>query len=281
MTTFTRTWDGSYEADPADTDQAKLYADRARKLKVDIRERAEVDHSWAGDGDDGIHKKVNLTPQGADPTGGQVGANDGILYSKDVSGKTELFYINEDDEIVQLTTGGVLGSGVKTGAGVPSAVSGEYVGQRYYDTTNNGWYTCTATGSPGTWVADIAPGTVMLWSGLIGSIPTGWLLCDGTSGTPNLKGRFVVGYDAGDTDYDAQGETGGSKTHTLTVDEMPAHTHDVDGEADAATTPTAGIMGSRASSTSTSISAAAKSTGGGAAHENRPPYYTLAYIMKK
>lgn len=83
------------------------------------------------------------------------------------------------------------------------------------------------------------------------SAPTGWLLCDGTAvsrttyaslfsaiGTaygagdgsttfnlPNLKGRVPVGRDAAQTEFDALGETGGAKTHTLTTAEMPSHTH--------------------------------------------------------
>ena len=83
------------------------------------------------------------------------------------------------------------------------------------------------------------------------TVPTGWLLCDGTGvsrttyadlfsviGTtygagngsttfnlPNLKGRVPVGLDSADTQFDALGETGGAKTHTLTTAEMPVHTH--------------------------------------------------------
>ena len=78
------------------------------------------------------------------------------------------------------------------------------------------------------------------------SAPAGGLLCDGqavsrttyevlftaistTYGTgdgtttfnvPNLKGRVPVGVDAGQTEFDTLGETGGAKTHTLTVDEI-------------------------------------------------------------
>lgn len=83
------------------------------------------------------------------------------------------------------------------------------------------------------------------------SAPTGWLLCDGsavsrttysdlfslisttygvgdgstTFNLPDLKGKIPVGYNSSDGDFDALGETGGAKTHTLTSDEMPSHTH--------------------------------------------------------
>ena len=73
----------------------------------------------------------------------------------------------------------------------------------------------------------VPTGGIILWSGAQAAIPTGWLLCDGTSGTPNLRDRFVVG--AGSA-YSV-GATGGSAdaivvshTHTATVTD-PGHSH--------------------------------------------------------
>ena len=67
----------------------------------------------------------------------------------------------------------------------------------------------------------VPTGVITLWSGSIASIPAGWLLCDGTSGTPDLRDRFVVG--AGST-Y-AVADTGGANTVTLDTTQIPSHTH--------------------------------------------------------
>ena len=69
----------------------------------------------------------------------------------------------------------------------------------------------------------VPTGGIIIWSGAADAIPTGWLLCDGTSGTPNLRDRFVVG--AGST-Y-VVGATGGSVTVTLAAANLPAHLHSV------------------------------------------------------
>jgi microcystin-dependent protein len=64
-------------------------------------------------------------------------------------------------------------------------------------------------------------GVITLWSGSIASIPSGWALCNGSAGTPDLRDRFVVG--AGST-Y-AVGATGGANTVTLDTTQIPSHTH--------------------------------------------------------
>ena len=75
---FSRTWDTAYEAIPADTDQAKEGALRIRNLKVDIKERAEIDHEWTDDTDGGFHKKSTFIEQASDPSSI---ADRGILYT--------------------------------------------------------------------------------------------------------------------------------------------------------------------------------------------------------
>ena len=53
----------------------------------------------------------------------------------------------------------------------------------------------------------------------------GWAICNGQNGTPDMVGRFAVGLDSADTDFNVITGIGGSKTHTLTEAELPAHNH--------------------------------------------------------
>lgn len=66
-------------------------------------------------------------------------------------------------------------------------------------------------------------GTIIAYSGELSKIPPNWYVCDGSNGTPNLKDRFIVG--AG-TKY-KQDDTGGAKTHSLKLDELPNHNHNM------------------------------------------------------
>jgi microcystin-dependent protein len=75
----------------------------------------------------------------------------------------------------------------------------------------------------------IPVGVITLWSGSIASIPSGWALCNGSAGTPDLRDRFVVG--AGST-Y-AVGATGGANTVTLDTTQIPSHTHTGSGTSNA------------------------------------------------
>lgn len=104
MAVFTRTWDATYMANPADSQSASQGAARIREVRIDVKERLEVDHSWAGDVDDGLHKRLTLVdPLAAKPT--QV--NDEVyVYSKDVSGTAELFFEDEAGNEVQLSNAG-------------------------------------------------------------------------------------------------------------------------------------------------------------------------------
>jgi hypothetical protein len=65
-------------------------------------------------------------------------------------------------------------------------------------------------------------GAIIMWGGSIGSIPAGWQLCDGSNGSPDLRGQFIAG--AGNAQYTV-GATGGATSVTLTTGNLPPHTH--------------------------------------------------------
>jgi hypothetical protein len=139
-------------------------------------------------------------------------------------------------------------------------------------------------------VRDIIPsGVIVMWSGSIASVPSGWYLCDGSNSTPDLRNRFIVG--AGST-YSVAG-TGGSAdaivvshTHTATVTD-PGHTHNTSiGVVSANTGNGAAGGGDRltqvvsTTTSTTGITVANSTTGSSGTNANLPPYYALAYIMK-
>ncbi len=125
-------------------------------------------------------------------------------------------------------------------------------------------------------------GVIVMWHGSIA--PSGWALCNGANGTPDLRGKFVVGYNSSVTDYNATGKTGGEAAHTLSVSEMPSHTHpykDRDGTDDGGSNVYGGDQEADGDGTvRIDYSRTTSPQGGDQAHENRPPYFVLAYIMK-
>ena len=139
-----------------------------------------------------------------------------------------------------------------------------------------------------TWGNTFVAGMIMLWSGSSASIPSGWLLCDGSSSTPDLRNRFVVGA----TSTYAVGATGGSAdaivvshTHTATVTD-PGHLHTYlfptsIGLAGGGNSLLANSGSSQNTSTaSTGITVSNSTTGSSGTNANLPPYYALCYIMK-
>ena len=123
-------------------------------------------------------------------------------------------------------------------------------------------------------------GMIIMWNNTVATIPTGFVLCDGSNGTPDLRGRFVVGHHPSNNDYDIN-DTGGSESVTLTVNQMPSHKHDTSVDntklfpSNGQTSINFGGAGGYPATTFTM-----SNTGGGQSHENRPPYYALCYIMK-
>lgn len=181
------------------------------------------------------------------------------------------------------TIGGTL---AVTGA---SAFTGIPTGPTAVVATNTTQFATTA------FVRSIIPaGVILMWSGSIASVPSGWLLCDGTNSTPDLRNRFIVG--AGST-Y-AVNDIGGaadaivvSHTHTATVTD-PGHFHISGGISDTSAYGTAAVSGngktgSAAYNTSpitntktTGVTVANSTAGASGTNANLPPYLALAYIMK-
>lgn len=145
-------------------------------------------------------------------------------------------------------------------------------------------------------------GVVTAWYGDLNQLPTGWYVCDGENGTPNLRGRFIIGADLRTSEY-APDATGGSseitpagkvtvevQPHTLTQEEMPLHRH------------SSGWYGPRSASGQSRIFASNQPGDGnvntgwaggskahkhgatgnfkGTAQDNRPAFRALLYIMK-
>jgi len=126
-------------------------------------------------------------------------------------------------------------------------------------------------------VPNIPTGAIILWSGASNAIPTGFVLCDGNNGTPDLRDRFIVG--AGST-Y-SKGDTGGASSVTLTINQIPSHNHSYNSANHPTSTgPEQDQGGSPENRTTFNVSKTTGNTGGGQSHENRPPYYALFYIMK-
>ena len=71
----------------------------------------------------------------------------------------------------------------------------------------------------------VHPGFIQDYYGNYNNIPKGWFICDGTNGTPDLRGVFIVGYDNRKQDYNDIGKTGGEEFTTLTEEQIPSHTH--------------------------------------------------------
>lgn len=142
--------------------------------------------------------------------------------------------------------------------------------------------------------------TAPLWTGVAASDPAA-----GYFRVPDLRSRFIVGRNDGDSDYNSNGRAGGEKIVRLTAEQMPEHTHPmndygmvfgnssyqteydltIDGEnvhtgMKNVSNTMQGVQGNGTKNSITCIQHNTKSIGGNQSHENRPPYYTLSYIIK-
>ena len=149
-------------------------------------------------------------------------------------------------------------------------------------------------------------GGIIMWSGAANAIPSGWVLCNGQNSTPDLRGKFVVGYSDTDNDFDVN-DTGGSKDAVVvshTHDLNHNHTYSSSTSSDGGHSHTwlrqdvsidngyrpwpASNNDVKSTNVQTStdgdhghnISGNTGNRGGGGSHENRPPFYALCYIMK-
>jgi microcystin-dependent protein len=139
--------------------------------------------------------------------------------------------------------------------------------------------------------------TIIMWDSAV--MPAGWTVCDGTSGTPDLRDRFVIGAQEPGVGV---GNAGGSNTwaqtytitvagHALTSDEMPAHTHSYQDDysskatgAGGGSSASAGVRNTRTGTTASAGSGGSHGHTGSsvvqASTENKPPCVALHYIMK-
>lgn len=162
----------------------------------------------------------------------------------------------------------------------------------------SGQYLASAgSGNTPTWQpfpSTIPTGVIVMWSGSIASIPSGWYLCNGSNGTPDLRNKFVIGAyldSVGVANTTVTGSNtldGGSKdsivvSHTHTITD-PGHSH-----LGAVYTYYVGDNGSygaisgvnKGTATTTSTTGISiDSTGSSGTNANLPPYYALAFIMK-
>lgn len=146
----------------------------------------------------------------------------------------------------------------------------------------------------------VPPGTITIWTQNTGDIPSGWALCDGGNGTPNLLGKFVKGVSGASS---SPGSGGGQAAYTLSESQMSSHSHG--GSTNSSGSHNHGIRtrtgtsssssgyarpvdwpnrssstGTNSRNTSHSHSMTMNPTGGSSSIDNIPSYMEVCYIMK-
>ena len=228
------------------------------------------------------------------PKNGQLLIGNGTGYSLNTLTAGPGITVTNGAGTITLTSSGVASfSAGTTGLTPSSPTTGAVVLSGTLAVANGGTGASTAAGARANLdvaqaVYSVPAGGIIIWSGSQASIPTGWLLCNGSSGTPDLRDRFVVGAGSSYAAFATGGSANAivvSHTHTATVTD-PGHSHPFN--ADQQVSPgilySGGSIGNtRTDSTSTvttGITVTNSTTGVSGTNANLPPYYALCYIMK-
>jgi hypothetical protein len=198
---------------------------------------------------------------------GNVGAAGGLTYNSGSNTLGILGTVSTQNLVVSGTTQLV---GVATAPTAPTGTANNQVATTAF-VSNNG----------------VPSGCILLWSGSIISIPSGWYLCDGTNSTPDLRDRFIVGAGSAYNVANIGGSANSivvSHTHSATsTDSGHAHLANGFGGAAPGLTSPSGTPVNGQSSTTTGfavITTTITAAGSSGTNANLPPYYALAYIMK-
>ena len=239
--------------------------------------------------------------------------NDNVKSSFGSDSDLQIFNTGSESHIKNINNQGLIFStnngerwGIEGGGHLKPHANNAYdLGHSSYKIRNVYATTLYGDGSNLTGVSAFVSGMIMLWSGAANAIPSGWYLCNGSNGTPDLRGRFVVGYHDGNGDYDVN-DTGGAESVTLSTSQIPSHSHAFSGSGSSSHSHSFTVnneysqlfhpkqsmiargenksgtesYGTSSATVSLSISGTTSSAGSGGSHENRPPYYALCYIMK-
>ena len=254
---------------------------------------------------------VTSVATGGGLTGGTI-TGSGTLSHADTSSQASVD--NSGATVIQDVTldtyGHVTGLGSHTltlaNLGYTGATNANYITNNNELTNGAGYLTSSSTlnssnlsgalpaidGSALTGLAGVPSGVIAMWHGASGSIPSGWNICNGSNGTPNLTGKFIRANTTANGTGGANTHTHSSSlsagNHTLTTSQMPSHNHAVPVYQPSANFALNGVGGGLSN---VRPSRATFSTGGNGAHShsisgsinsasNVPAYYDLIYIMK-
>ena len=269
MPSYSNSWD---ESIPSGTgSQISSGDDAIRAFKAAVRERVGYDHDIRSDESGittiGYHKQCTFIETAALPSG-ETGICVLGVQTHPINGKPELCFRDENDNVCFLTLNG--------------KIDPTYLGDLSTIPDTSGSIPIANLGN----VSGAIPvGGIIWFSGLIANIPSNFAFCNGSNGTIDLRDKMIIcGYldDSGVVKTGVTGsytQSGGEHQHTLTTNEMPAHAHTGtmrnsngwDGNAII-------IQGSTAANQSNTYTSSP--VGGGAAHNNMPPYYALAAMQR-